>query len=59
MEVVLKRKLVLKRDVVRELTTDEMTEVVGGTKETFFSCYTFISCNPLDCLPTFDGRCIN
>lgn len=55
----MKRKLVLKRDVVRELTTDEMTEVVGGTKETLFSCYTVISCNPLDCLPTFDGRCIN
>ena len=52
------RKLSLKREELRDLSTDELTSVVGGTRDTWFSCYTFISCNPLDCLPTFDRECI-
>ncbi len=51
------RTLSLKRDVLQELSSDELSVVVAGT-ETSFSCLDFISCNPLDCLLTFDSRCI-
>jgi len=53
------RKLSLKRDVLNELTTDELTGVVGGTKETMYSCMTYVSCYILDCVATLDERCIN
>ncbi len=47
------RKLSLRREELQELTADELTGVVGGA--TWFSCMTYISCNPVACLPTFDG----
>ena len=49
------RKLSLKKDVLRELTTDELRGVNAGTRDTMYSCMTFISCYVTDCLPTFDG----
>ncbi len=51
-----KRTLSLKRDVLRDLTTDELRDVAGGA--TGFSCLDYISCYPTQCLPTFDNRCI-
>jgi hypothetical protein len=44
------RKLTLKKDVLAELSSAELTEVVGGTRDTLFSCLTYVSCNPLDCV---------
>ena len=44
------RKLTLKRDVLQELSSDDLNLVVGGTRDTLFSCYTFVSCNILECL---------
>lgn len=52
------KRLVLRREAVRELSAGELEQVVGGVTVTCFSCLDFISCNPLDCLPTFDRRCI-
>ena len=48
------RTLTLKRDVLQELSTDELSEIVGGTV-TAFSCLTYISCFVTACLiPTRD-----
>ena len=55
------RTLNLKRDVLVELSTDELTGVVGGTvktvevRETLYSCYAYISCGVVECLPTLRG----
>lgn len=49
------RTLSLKRDVLQELTTDELEVVNGGTRETLYSCYTYVSCGVLECLPTLKG----
>jgi hypothetical protein len=48
--------LTLKRDVLRELTLDELTGV-NGAGETYYTCYAVISCGLIECLPTFD-HCI-
>ncbi len=45
------RTLSLKRDVLQELSTDELDAVVGGTL-TAISCLTYVSCLVLACLPT-------
>lgn len=52
------RSLSLKRDVLQELTTDELAGVTGGTRETLYSCLAFISCGVVECLPTIKDRCI-
>jgi hypothetical protein len=50
------RKLTLKRDVLRELGTDELAEVVAGTAtgvgagQTRHSCLAYISCFQQDCV---------
>jgi hypothetical protein len=49
------RKLSLKRDVLQELGTDELKDVIGGTKETLYSCLAYISCDLLRCAPTLNG----
>jgi bacteriocin-like protein len=41
------RSLSLKRELVQELSTDELTAVVGGG-ETLYSCYAVISCDVLN-----------
>ena len=46
----MKRTLSLKRDVLQELSSDELTSVVGGTRETLYSCMAYISCDILRCL---------
>ena len=51
------RTLSLKREALRELSTEELTGVAGGTRDTLFSCYTFVSCNPLDCLSVERANC--
>lgn len=52
------RKLVLKREALQELTSDEMRDVVAGTRPTWFSCLTYISCNPLDCVSERTKLCV-
>ena len=46
------RKLALKREVVAELADADLRAVAAGeaVTNTCFSCLTFISCNPLQCL---------
>ena len=50
------RQLTLKRDVLQELGTDELAEVVAGTAtgtgagQTRHSCLAYISCYPQDCV---------
>lgn len=44
------RKLSLKRDVLQELSSEELGDVVGGTRETLYSCYAYISCDIVNCL---------
>lgn len=43
------RKLSLKRDVLQELTTGELTGVVGGTFETAYSCLDYVTCDIVRC----------
>ena len=50
------RKLSLKKDVLQELTTDELRGVAGG-HPTWFSCLDYISCNPLDCVTGYTFIC--
>ena len=59
------RKLTLKRDVLQELSTADLDQVVGGGTtgcvggtDTMYSCYTYISCHIIACLPTFKTHCI-
>ncbi|HEX8001091.1 MAG TPA: hypothetical protein VF519_00180 [Mycobacteriales bacterium] len=52
------KRLVLRSESVRELSVGELESVAGGVTLTCFSCLDYISCNPVACLPTFDGRCI-
>ncbi len=52
------RKLSLKRDVLQELTSAELTGVVAGTKDTMYSCMTFISCYITDCLLDPSQLCV-
>ena len=44
------RTLILKRDVLRELSNDELSGVVAGTRETMYSCLDYVSCHIVDCL---------
>lgn len=45
------RKLALKREVLAELTEGDLQKVAAGTvKDLSFSCMTYISCYPDDCL---------
>lgn len=49
------RKLTLKRDVLQELGTDELADVVAGTATgtgaaTRHSCLTYISCFQQECV---------
>jgi hypothetical protein len=44
------RTLTLKRDVLTELSADELTGVVAGTLETAYSCLDYVSCHIVDCL---------
>jgi hypothetical protein len=57
------RKLSLKRDVLQELSSDELTGVAAGTKttidtktllDTMYSCLTYQSCA---CVITRDPAC--
>lgn len=53
------RKLMLKREVLSPIDTDQLRGVVGGAtrrncgsafcSDTCFSCLTYISCYPEDC----------
>ena len=53
------RKLTLKRDVLQELSSDELSGVVAGTtKETMYSCMTYISCYITDCLVDRTQLCL-
>lgn len=60
------RKLSLKRDVLQDITPDELVSVAGGGTQ--FSCLDYISCGIVECLLTLrtcDGgwsefpRCIH
>ena len=51
------RKLSLARDVLHELTSEELAGVAGGN--TNVSCLDYLSCWFYQCLPTFDRRCID
>ena len=44
------RKLSLKRDVLQELTPQELGVVVGGTRDTLYSCMAYVSCDIVNCL---------
>lgn len=44
------RTLSLKKDVLQELTTDELRGVVAGTRDTLYSCMDFVSCDIVNCL---------
>lgn len=44
------RKLALKKDVLQELTTDDLRGVVAGTRDTLYSCLDFVSCDIVNCL---------
>ena len=44
------RRLALRREVLRELSTDELASVVGGTRETLYSCMDFESCDFVRCV---------
>ena len=55
------RTLTLKRDVLQELSSDELAGVAGGTTagtktvlDTMYSCLTYQSCA---CMLTFDPAC--
>ena len=50
------RKLALKREIGVELADAELREIAGGTRQTMFSCLTYISCNPLECLISRYGQ---
>lgn len=52
------RKLALRREVVTELSDADLRAVAAGegTTDTWFSCLTFISCNPLQCLISEHGH---
>jgi hypothetical protein len=43
------RKLALKRELLADLSTDEL-RAVAGAGVTMLSCATYISCNPLACV---------
>jgi hypothetical protein len=45
-----KRSLVLRRDVLRSLTEDELGGIAAGTFGTAYSCLDYVSCYLLDCL---------
>lgn len=48
------RRLALRREVLRELSTDELAAVVGGTRDTFYSCLDFVSCDLIRCVTTVE-----
>jgi hypothetical protein len=53
------RKLSLKRDVLTELSSDELTGVVAGTlKPTAYSCLDYISCYALQCVTRWTIVCV-
>ena len=48
-------KLSLRREVLAEIESDELREIVAADPTqgaTRFSCLTYISCNPADCVRT-------
>lgn len=47
----MKRKLALRREVLAELPEVDLRAVAGGrVTELCISAYTYVSCNPFDCL---------
>ena len=55
----MKKTLVLKRESLAELSTDDLSHVVGGTVKTRLFCYTGITDCKLcdDLLPTVHNGC--
>ena len=52
------RRLSLRREVLAELAEGDLRAVAGGAvTNTCFSCLTFISCNPVQCVTYLGTVC--
>ena len=49
------RTLKLRREVLSDLADADLVAIAGGATTVFqtLSCYTFVSCNPLDCVTRY------